>query len=237
MNPLSYIKNIFFPSRCVICDKVMPKDIILCKECSEERLTLPEKGARCDICFMKLSDCCCGKRTYYNKITFPLKGTDKTKKAVYKIKYSSRLDKILPFSKLILLALQERNMLESVDIITFIPMSKKSKRKRGFNQSEELAHALSKLTGIICNELLYKYFDTGSQHLVRGAIARSGNLLGAYEPYKDKTDIIKGKTILIVDDIMTTGNTFNEAAKTLLIFGADKVYCASAIISEKYKKG
>ena len=66
---------------------------------------------------------------------------------------------------------------------------------------------------------------------------RTGNLLGVYEPLKDRLPDIGGKRILLVDDITTTGATFNEAAKTLLIFGAESVYCASALINPKPGRG
>lgn len=233
MNIFSLLLSILFPSRCVICDKIIKNDMSVCEACSEMRLHPAAKGVKCDICFLSPADCCCRKKTYYRKFSAPFKGSEQTRKSVYKIKYSARLDKLKPFALLMADALKERNMLDTTDIISFIPMGDKSKRKRGFNQAEELAKALSEITDIPMEALLYKYLSTEPQHSVGGTLARSGNLLGAYEPYKEKLNIIANKNILLIDDIMTTGNTFNEAAKTLLIFGADNVYCSSVIISEK----
>ena len=57
---------------------------------------------------------------------------------------------------------------------------------------------------------------------------RQGNLLGVYEPIEEKIHLIEDRRILLVDDIITTGATLNEAAKTLLIFGAKNVSVAAA---------
>lgn len=126
-------------------------------------------------------------------------------------------------------------MLEDTDIISYIPMSRRSLFKRGYNQSRLIAEKIAEASGKPCIGLLVKYRKTKSQHSLK-SINRSGNLLGAYEPDKRYLDEIKGKTILLIDDVSTTGNTFNEAGKTLLIFGAESIYAASCTVKEKTKK-
>lgn len=83
-------------------------------------------------------------------------------------------------------------------------------------------------------KLLKKQYKSSSQHKL-GAVSRSGNLLGCFEPDKKKLDCIADKTVLVVDDVLTTGSTLNEITKTLLIFGADSVYVAACAATKKKK--
>ena len=62
------------------------------------------------------------------------------------------------------------------------------------------------------------------QHRLSAA-ERRGNLLGVFEPTEKTKNLIAGKRILLADDICTTCSTLNEAAKTLMIFGAERVDC------------
>lgn len=132
-------------------------------------------------------------------------------------------------------SLRQRNMLDNTDIITFIPMTPYAKFRRGYNQSELIAKHLSELSGKTCKQLLYKISATDKQHCLSG-IERTGNLLGVFEPAKEQADQIKDKRILVIDDVSTTGSTFNEIAKTLLIFGASEVYAAAFTARKKGKK-
>ena len=233
MKLFSYISNFLFPSRCIICDRVTEKDVHLCEDCTPLLMHPSSKKSRCPVCCLDIKECSCRANRYFSRSAVPFKGTQTARRSVYKLKFSARLDKVSPFAEYMNIALRERDILGSVDIITYIPMSERSQRKRGFNQAQLLAEELSELNGIPCEKLLYKYQNTSTQHSMTSSIGRSGNVLGIYEPLKEKTDLIKNKRILITDDILTTGNTLNEAAKTLLIFGAADVYCTAAVSTEK----
>lgn len=132
-------------------------------------------------------------------------------------------------------SLRERDMLGETDIITFIPMRPVASFLRGYNQSRLIAKHLSALTSIPCAPLLYKIGKTKKQHTLRG-IERSGNLLGMFEPTKERLQEISDRNILLIDDVYTTGSTLNEAAKTLLIFGAQSVSAAVFSVGKKQKK-
>ena len=131
--------------------------------------------------------------------------------------------------------LEERGLMRDVDIITFIPMRSFRRFIRGYNQSELIARKLSELSGIPYKRLLEKKYDSSSQHKL-SAVARTGNLIGCFEPVKDAEDLFKYKTVLVVDDVLTTGSTLNEIAKTLLIFGADSVYAATCTVTKRKKR-
>ncbi len=115
-------------------------------------------------------------------------------------------------------------------------MDRRHEKKRGYNQAQLLCAELHELTGLPLFPLLYKCEQTGTQHDIQSFLFRSGNALGIFEPVKENLSRIEGKRILIADDILTTGSTMNEAAKTLLIFGADTVYAAAAAAVPRRRK-
>ena len=118
------------------------------------------------------------------------------------------------------------------DVITCVPQTKKKRRKRGYNQSALLAKQISHELSVPFNELLlFKTRETADQHDLRGK-DRLKNLKNAFAA--ENEDAVKDKTILLCDDIKTTGATLNECRKTLLKAGAKAVCCATiAVTPEK----
>lgn len=110
-----------------------------------------------------------------------------------------------------------------IDIITFVPMLKNDLNERGFNPSEVLAKGLSEKLNIPCKCLLKKLYENKKQHSLHED-ERTGNVLGVF----DVTDsaAVKGKTVLLCDDIITTGATLDECTRILYFAGADTVLCA-----------
>lgn len=113
--------------------------------------------------------------------------------------------------------------LPPADCIVPVPLSSKGLRERGFNQSLLVARHLSRASGIpLETAVLYKKKDTLPQvGLTRSA--RLQNLRGAFGTRRN----IKGKAVLLIDDVITTGTTITECTKTLLRADAGEVYAAS----------
>ena len=110
--------------------------------------------------------------------------------------------------------------LPKFDFITFIPMTKEAQKKRGYNQAELLAKRLSEKIGVPVICALEKINKTEEQkNLSREE--RAKNLNGSFR-LLDKS--VKGKTLLLVDDILTTGATADAACKVLLRGGVTAVY-------------
>lgn len=218
------IKRLLFPARCCGCDRVI-RDGCLCDDCRKLAVHPSGKRSRCDVCFLPAKECICGKNLFYDALDFIFFNEGSRRKTVYKLKFAGRRDLAESYGKLLAEGLKERELADKTDVITAIPMSKPSLDKRGYNQAEEIAIAISKEIGIEYKPLLYKCMENSRQHDL-GRVARTGNVLGAFEPFKEAAEDIDGKNILVVDDIITGGSTANEAAKTLKIFGADNVYIA-----------
>ncbi len=113
------------------------------------------------------------------------------------------------------------------DFITFVPMTDKAKRLRGYNQSEIIARQIAGRLFIPCHEILIKTKDTPKQHHLTSE-SRRKNLADAITLRSDIS--VKDKTILICDDIKTTGSTLLVCEKLLMSSGASEVYCAVTAI-------
>jgi len=105
-----------------------------------------------------------------------------------------------------------------VDVVTWVPTANARVRERGFDHSKLIATSFAKRRGIKYEELLYRIGKTrqvGAEKKVR-----EEQIKGSFLPVKPITD----SQVLIVDDIITTGATLSEAAKTLKKAGAKEVY-------------
>lgn len=113
--------------------------------------------------------------------------------------------------------------LNGIEIITYVPMRKRDMYRRGYNQCRLIANEVAQLSDRPCVGLLKKIRDTKPQKLLKAA-ERPANVKGAFCCIKEKA--VKGRHILIVDDISTTGSTLSEAARILKQAGAETVSAA-----------
>ncbi len=122
-----------------------------------------------------------------------------------------------------LLPLVEQEFQEA-DSVTFVPMTKKAQRKRGYNQSRLLAEGLSKKTGKEFLDVLEKKRDTFDQRQLSRR-QREENMKNCF--FVTDKEAVRGKSILIVDDTLTTGATTSEIAAALKRAGAKAVYAVT----------
>ncbi|MDD3349984.1 MAG: ComF family protein, partial [Eubacteriales bacterium] len=119
----------------------------------------------------------------------------------------------------------ERLLVEGIeeDLIVSVPMNRKKETKRGYNQAELLAKAIARQSGKPwVPHLLERLKDTTPMsHL--GAVERRENIRGAFGIKKEKVPLIDHKSILLVDDVFTTGSTADACAEVLLSAGANSV--------------
>lgn len=115
------------------------------------------------------------------------------------------------------------DILNKAEVITYVPMRKKDIYKRGYNQCRLIANEVAQLADKPCVGFLKKIRDTKPQKTLK-ASERAVNVKDAFCCLDEK--IAKGRSILIVDDISTTGSTLSEAAKTLKKAGANTVGAA-----------
>ncbi|MBN2883116.1 MAG: ComF family protein [Clostridia bacterium] len=192
------ILDIIFPHPCIYCGKFKDTDEFgFCAECME---SLP----------MKLN-----KRVN----TFYLFEYDKRISTLLKIsKYAGR-----PYYVRMLASLMGKLMAEnktSYDLTAFVPMHKRSFSIRGYNQSQIAAEAIARKLRIpVCSKCLKKVKKNKKQ----AGLGKAERRYNVKDVYKSSATYVKGKRILLVDDIMTTGSTLNECEKELRYAGAANV--------------
>jgi len=113
------------------------------------------------------------------------------------------------------------------DLIVPVPIHFARRLQRGYNQSEKLSNELSLITGIEYSEALTKIRHTKKQSRL-DAEARRKSLIGAFGLKKD----VKGRRILLVDDVITTGSTMIECVHTLMQGGCASVALSTFAITE-----
>lgn len=112
--------------------------------------------------------------------------------------------------------------LRGADLIVSVPLHRNKEKKRGYNQSYLLAKELSRMMRIkLSKDALCKIRDTESQS-VKSMKERRRNIKGSFVVKNERE--IKGKSVILVDDVLTTGSTVNECSRILRHAGAKKVY-------------
>lgn len=116
---------------------------------------------------------------------------------------------------------------DSYDIIVPVPLSHRRRRERGFNQSELIAHSLSARIGIPLNtSALRRARHAPPQSGLRGDAERRANIAGSFEVISPGA--IRGRNIILLDDVVTSGATALEATQTLRACGARNILVLAA---------
>ncbi len=208
---------------------------MMCFKCEKElpRIT----GAICYKCAREKNKCSCkGTQNYYDAIAAPFYYEGCVRHGVHIFKFRNGLRNYEAYSAEMSETVKERFSDVKFDYITEVPMTRKSRKKRGYNQCFYLAKGISENLGIEHNsEVISKIYNTKIQHEIKYYL-RKGNLTGVFD-IPNPSDV-RGKTILLCDDISTTGETLNECAKMLWLYGAEKVYCIALAVTpyKKFKK-
>ena len=106
-----------------------------------------------------------------------------------------------------------------------MPLSDRRKKERGYDQAFLLASAAALELGDVAVETLRKERNTDPQSGITEDAQRRANVLGAYTPVDP--ELVAGKRVLLIDDVVTTGSTLSECARTLRTMGAEDVVCAA----------
>lgn len=215
---LTKIIEYFFPKFCVGCQK---EGVWLCQECQKDILFV--KSQVCPKCQRlstqgKYCSRCKDKEIYLKGIlTAAYFEEGPTKEIIHNFKYNS----VIEFKMILGETLMAIEDLPKVDIISFTPLHPKRFAQRGYNQSEILAEEVARNEKWEMRDVLEKVKHTKKQVGLKGDKRRK-NLKGVFR-VKNNLDI-KGKKIIVVDDITTTGTTLNENARVLKEAGAKEVW-------------
>ena len=151
--------------------------------------------------------------------------------SLLRFKFGQRKSYGYAYGKLLAMKLYSQPLCD-YDVLTWVPVSRRRLRKRGYDQVAVIASALGKELGTPAVSVLQKQRHTPPQSTLSDASHRRANILGAYKVNNPKQ--IAGKRVLLVDDIITTGATISECARTLITAGAKEVWCVS--VAAPYEK-
>lgn len=219
----------FFPRRCGICGRVVALDNELCEKCRTlEHIERP----RCLLCGRAKSDCVCkGHKSEYDGVTAPFYYRDNVVAAIHNFKFHEQPSLAKKMGEEMARDVLESFCDISFDVVTAVPLSRRRKSERGYNQAELLARSVASFLGVPHEDLLRKVVNNKVQHKENARI-RKINVYGVYDLVSSAD--VEDKTVLLVDDVKTTGSTINECAKMLKMYGAKKVIVTTfAIVCRK----
>ncbi|NLX92781.1 MAG: ComF family protein [Clostridiales bacterium] len=221
-----------YPRRCALCGKVIPPTADMCKDCEA---TVPRVlPPVCILCGRSKEECFCKNfRFYYSGLVAPFYYEDAVRRCIHQFKFYGKTQNARMLGKAMADTVRREFAGITFDFVTGVPLTSKSLKSRGFNQSKLLAVEVGKRLAIKpAHDLLVKIYDTPAQHTMNSSMRR-GNLAGVFDVVNPRA--IKDKTILICDDVATTSSTINECSKMLLLSGAKEVYCVTAAVTRKAK--
>lgn len=202
------ILDLLYPPRCPACGEILCRGGDFCDEC-RKKLTPFEQSYTLEHC-----ESCFSVWVY----------DDSIKEAVYTLKdRGGNAPEI--FGKAMAELLIKHNIPEKADFIIPVPMYKSDERERGWNQMKLIAKEISYRTGMkVCSDIVEKSRKTAHQK----NLSQEERMVNLKDAFTVKTpETVKGKNILIIDDVCTTGSTLSEIAAVLKKYGAGDIFCCT----------
>ena len=211
-----YLIRLLFPPKCILCGTLLKKEEQdLCREC---RCDSPEYPNRKE------------NLQFLDSFTAVWYYEGNVRKSLLRYKFYGARSFASGYGRLLAMKLLQTHP-DGFDCLTWVPVSRLRKFRRGYDQVELLAESVGRELGMTPVPLLKKVRHNRPQSGIRDAAKRRGNVLGVYREVS--REILSGKRILLLDDILTTGATAGECARVLLTAGAKEVHCAAVAAARK----
>ena len=228
MKIFKYLISAVYPNKCMGCGDIIDEEKTLCNICEAkiERNCLEDL---CLNCGFEKDECVCNFNIYrFDKLISVFKNDGIAQRANYRYKFNRLRHYVNFFAKEMSEAVKILYGDVSFDFICSVPSNRGFFNNTHYNHCEYIASAMSNELGLpYVKDVLYCRKSSKLQH--KSTIKeRLVNVEGKYD-YNFRID---GKTVLLVDDIRTTGATLEECSKMLLYAGADAVYCVTALCTK-----
>ena len=211
---LEALVNLFFPPKCPFCGKVLDTPDI-CPACEKDLpWTVEAEGLRQGAGGLR-----CAAPLWYEGLA---------REGLLRFKFQGASAGAEALGGLVAQCAAEQFSGE-FDTVTWVPVSQKRLRQRGYDQARLLAESACRRWDTKPVALLRKVADNPAQSGLTEAAARRANVLGVYEALPQAA----GKRVLLIDDICTTGATLAECIRVLKEGGAESVVCASVALSHE----
>lgn len=219
---MEYLKIFFefiFPveSVCLLCHNDDEKvDNNICKSC-RDKITIVDK----EVCLNSSSIDKCYYTCVYDRFM---------KEVIKDFKFNDKSYKYRPLASLMVETIYNKGLDKDIDIIAFVPSHRRKEALRGYNQVELLAGSIAEELDVPLTKTLVKNRHTLDQHFLDRS-ERMENLKDAFRIKKMQE--VKGKRILLIDDLITSGATFEECAGVLIKNEAKAVFSLALTSSRK----
>lgn len=217
--------NIIYPLHCLGCNKLITQKYF-CDDCKELINHITVKT--CPKCGLPNKQCVCRWNFYYfDENIACLESDEATKTSFYSFKFRGNYVGGRYFASEMAERIKNHPFYYDIDLVTSVPSHKSALRKRGYDQVKVLAKNISKIIQREYVSLLCQPKKSPKQHETTQISERFENVVNKYTARKN--EYIKNKTILLVDDIKTTGATLSQCARELKLAGAKRVIAISAL--------
>ena len=223
MRFLYWLLDLLYPRKCALCRRILSKDETdYCRKCRMDTPLFPIREENTHPSGKS-------KLRFLDSVTAVWYYKGNVREAILRLKFHKALFLAEPLGRSLASRVQQTHP-EGFDLLTWVPVSAKRKRQRGYDQSELLAKAVSTELGIPLKPLLKKLRNNPAQSGMSGE-ERLANVLGVYRAVEGQN--LTGLCVLLIDDVFTTGATAEECARVLLSAGAKEVHCAVVAAAQK----
>lgn len=233
----SVLLDLFFPPRCVGCGKV---DLRICSDCQKSIVRVrppfcPKCGRMVDApldaspaeCFAACT-VCVHHPSLLESIQPAVEYPGVIRQAIHALKYHGRRDMAAILADFLVLAWHDNPF--PVDVVVPVPLHTGRQRERGYNQSILIAELFARQIGLpFCPDALIRWRKTESQTML-SSFERRVNVAGAFK--KNEYVDLRGKNVLLLDDVSTTGSTLQACAAALRDEHVDKVFAMTVARAE-----
>ena len=208
--------HLLFPPKCVLCGTLLKKDETdLCRTCRIDAPFYPNRKLK-----LQFLDSFASVWYYEGSV----------RRSLLRYKFYNARSHASAYGRLLAMTIRREHP-EDFDVLTWVPVSRLRRFRRGYDQVELIARAVGRELGMTPAPLLTKIRHNRPQSRIHGSAQRRANVLGVYRELD--REAIAGKRILLLDDILTTGATAGECARVLLTAGAKEVHCAAVAAARK----
>ncbi len=205
------ILDLLFPPRCPFCRCLVEGSGLACDDCTRN---LPKTHGN-DVM----------QRGRFGLCLSPLWYRGEVRDSIHRFKFQGYRGYAKAYGKLLSVCIGESLPME-FDLVTWAPVSPRRRRERGYDQGERLANALGQCLGVPVAATLEKIRHTPAQSgLESSEEVRQANVAQAYR--LKRPDLVRGKQLLLVDDVVTSGATLSECVGVLQAGGAAGVVCTA----------
>ena len=223
MRLLYWLLDLIFPRKCALCGKLLNKDETdYCHTCRTDSPYFP-------VLEEKVHPSGKTELRFLDSFTAVWYYKGNVRRAILRLKFQGARFLAVPLGRSLAMKVLSTHP-AGFDYLTWVPVSAKRKRKRGYDQSLLLAKALGEELGMEPKPLLKKVRDNPAQSGLSPE-KRRGNVSGVYAPVGEID--LTGKRVLLIDDVFTTGSTAEECARVLREAGAGAVHCAAVAAAQK----